>query len=73
MEENFCFGEYFFYFWVPDCDSISYLAWQSFLFILGADSVVYLTVEGLGKAVQYGIKHKEERNVGHWKYWYWLV
>ena len=32
---------------------------------VGADSLVYLSVEGLEKAVQSGIKLEKERKVGH--------
>jgi len=32
---------------------------------LGADSVVYLTVDGLVQAVQSGIEKSEEENIGH--------
>lgn len=35
------------------------------LFIAGADSVVYMSVEGLVKAVQRGIEKTEADNIGH--------
>lgn len=40
---------------------------EAFVFCcgIGADSVVYLSVEGLVKTVQHGIEKNEAGNIGH--------
>ena len=41
--------------------------WYLFNYFSGADSVTYLSVEGLEEAVSKGIVDKEEKNISHCK------